>query len=282
MTDRIEIRGIRCSGIHGVLEFERLSPQEFLVDALLFGDFAVACETDDLDKTVDYSKIVDLIRGVIEGEHSDLLENLAFKIADNIRSLILTSDVLVNEVRVKVTKTHPPIDNINAVSFDISLKVKRDVYLSIGSNLNNRLAYLRGACQQLPDMIAVSNLYNTAPEGENIETQGPYLNCVVRLYTDILPFELLDICHKLETEAGRRRFYKNSARTLDIDILTYGTLKLDDPVLTLPHPKMGERAFVIEPLLELMDSRENLESVVNLGTYKKSCKGVTKLGKLIL
>ena len=95
----------------------------------------------------------------------------------------------------------------------------------------------------------VSSLYETAPIGG--PEQEPFLNMVVELQTFLGPYEVLELCRKLEAHADRERTIRWGPRTLDADVLLYGNLVLDDLELTLPHPRMWNRAFVMYPLAEL-------------------------------
>ena len=105
------------------------------------------------------------------------------------------------------------------------------------------------AIDNLPDVQAVSGVYETAPVGG--PTQDPYLNLVVEIRTSLEPYELLGVCQDLEQEARRVRTVRWGPRTLDVDVLLYGELQLTDPDLIVPHPRMYERAFVLYPLSEL-------------------------------
>ncbi len=140
-------------------------------------------------------------------------------------------------------------------------------YLGLGSNLGDRIGYLRRAVatlRQIDACLTVSPVYETAPMGG--PAQGPYLNCVVRLDTELSPFELLELAWRLESDARRVRTVRNGPRTLDVDIVLIEGLELDTPELTVPHPRMHERAFVLAPLEELDAAlvpkrwRETLES----------------------
>jgi dihydroneopterin aldolase/2-amino-4-hydroxy-6-hydroxymethyldihydropteridine diphosphokinase len=279
---KIQINSVSCYGIHGVLDIEKTKSQEFRVDVQLCGDFDFKTGTDSLDDTLDYSLVVNIVEDVIKGPHCSLIETLAHKIATKIEESVILNKVLINEIKIKVTKVNPPIETIQNVSFELLYKIKREAYLSLGSNLFNRLNFLKTACNLLPSITDISSVYQTKPEGENTSTQGDYLNCVVRIETDILPLDLLDICHDIEKHAGRQRYFRNSARTLDVDILIYGDLTLNDSLLTVPHPRMYHRAFVIEPLLEIVSDPSSIVPLTRTETYKKSCNNVQKLGKLIL
>ena len=127
---------------------------------------------------------------------------------------------------------------------------ERRVFLGLGSNVGDRWKLLREAVASLPDVVAVSPVYETDPVG-GPSGQGPYLNCVVELSTALPPRQLLGICHRLETAADRVRHERWGPRTLDIDILWVEGVTVDDPDLEIPHPRMRERRFVLEPLRDL-------------------------------
>ena len=101
----------------------------------------------------------------------------------------------------------------------------------------------------LPDVVAVSPVYETDPVGG--PAQGPFLNAVVELETDLDPFELLDACRRVERAADRERGERWGPRTLDADVLLVGDLVVDEPDLTVPHPRMWQRRFVLAPLADL-------------------------------
>jgi 2-amino-4-hydroxy-6-hydroxymethyldihydropteridine diphosphokinase len=109
---------------------------------------------------------------------------------------------------------------------------------------------LQGALDSLPDVVAVSSVYETDPVG-GPAGQGPYLNAVVELDTGRSPRELLEIGRSLEDAAGRVRAERFGPRTLDVDVLLVGDLVIDEDDLVVPHPRMWERAFVLVPLAEL-------------------------------
>ena len=125
-------------------------------------------------------------------------------------------------------------------------------YLGLGSNLGDRRAQLRAAVAALPDVVAVSPVYETDPVG-GPPGQGPYLNLVVVLETDRSPRQLLDLAHSLEDAAGRVRKERDGPRTLDVDVLLVGDLCVDEPDLVVPHPRMWQRRFVLAPLADLAD-----------------------------
>jgi 2-amino-4-hydroxy-6-hydroxymethyldihydropteridine diphosphokinase len=124
--------------------------------------------------------------------------------------------------------------------------------VGLGSNLGDRRAHLQKAFQGLRELgkvVAMSSLYETEPLGG--PEQGPYLNAVVLLDTELTPSELLEGLLGLERATGRERRERWGPRTLDLDILLYGEEELDQPGLTVPHPALADRRFVVEPLLEV-------------------------------
>lgn len=124
-------------------------------------------------------------------------------------------------------------------------------YLSLGSNLGDRAALLRGGVAAVAggDACRVSPLYETGPVGG--PPQGRYLNVVVELETEATPHELLDRCRAAEAAAGRVREERWGPRTLDCDVLLVGSLTVDDADLVVPHPRMWQRRFVLQPLADL-------------------------------
>ena len=122
-------------------------------------------------------------------------------------------------------------------------------FLSLGSNLGDRRAYLRQAVDTLPDVVAVSSVYETDPVGG--PEQGPYLNLVVELCTTLEPKQLLALCHRIEAIANRARGERWGPRTLDLDIIWMDGVTVDDEQLTIPHPRWKDRRFVLQPMMEL-------------------------------
>jgi 2-amino-4-hydroxy-6-hydroxymethyldihydropteridine diphosphokinase len=123
-------------------------------------------------------------------------------------------------------------------------------FLALGSNMGDRRGYLKAALDRLPDVVAVSRLYETDPVG-GPPGQGAYLNCVVELQTRRTPRELLTLAQAAEVAAQRVRMARWGPRTLDVDVLLVGDEVVDDPDLTIPHPRMWERGFVLVPLADL-------------------------------
>jgi 2-amino-4-hydroxy-6-hydroxymethyldihydropteridine diphosphokinase len=126
-------------------------------------------------------------------------------------------------------------------------------YVGLGANLGDSAATLRAALRELAAIpgitdCAASPFYRSAP----VQASGPdFVNAVARVHTRLPPLALLDALQAIEKRHGRERPHRNAPRTLDLDLLLYGDLRLDTPRLTLPHPRMAERAFVLMPLRDL-------------------------------
>lgn len=134
-------------------------------------------------------------------------------------------------------------------------EAKSRVFLALGGNLGNPQQAFKHACATLQEhprinLLTASSLYRTPPVG-GPAGQPDYLNAVVELATDLSPQELLDFCRQIENAAGRTRAIRWDARTLDIDMLLFEQLTLETPELSLPHPRLHERHFVLFPLVEL-------------------------------
>ncbi len=127
-------------------------------------------------------------------------------------------------------------------------------FIALGANLGDPVGQILQALEELarlPDtrLLARSSLYRSRPVGE--PDQPDYVNAVARLGTRLAPRELLAHCLAIEARHGRRRTRRNAPRTLDLDLLLYDGLIMHEPGLTLPHPRMHERAFVLKPLAEI-------------------------------
>ena len=158
-------------------------------------------------------------------------------------------------------------------------------YLGLGSNLGDRLDFLQMARQRLDEhpgieLAASSDLYRSAAMGGPAD-QPDFLNAVVAIRTSLPPKPLLDNCLDIERQLGRIRQERWGARTIDIDLLLFGGLQCDRAGLTLPHPRLHERPFVLHPLNELAPNLEHPGLGVTIARLVQGCKvdaGLTRLG----
>ena len=137
-------------------------------------------------------------------------------------------------------------------------------YIGIGSNLGDRRKNIDAAIEKLRqvnevEVKKVSSIYETEPVGG--PKQPDYLNAVMEIETTLGPRKLLAVLHEIEDHLGRKRSVKDGPRTIDLDMLTYGDEKIDEPDLKIPHPRMNEREFVLKPLGDICKNR---------GTYAES------------
>jgi 2-amino-4-hydroxy-6-hydroxymethyldihydropteridine diphosphokinase len=139
-------------------------------------------------------------------------------------------------------------------------------FIGLGANLGDAAGAVRAAIAKLHDLpdtrvVRASSFYRTAPH----EARGPdFINAVVQVDTHLDAMSLLARLQAIENEAGRERPYRNAPRTLDADLLLYGSARVDSKMLTVPHPRMTQRAFVLVPLAEIapaLVAREQLEAL---------------------
>lgn len=163
----------------------------------------------------------------------------------------------------------------------------RTGYLGLGSNVGDSAAHLRAAIELLRargiEVEAVSSSYLTEPVGEVLD-QPDFLNAAIRVRTELEPEALLDVCKEVEAERGRSLAApRHSPRPLDVDLLLLGDLELKSERLTLPHPEVASRRFVLAPLLELdpeltlPDGSRLADALAALGPGQR----VTRAGALI-
>ncbi|WP_117000006.1 2-amino-4-hydroxy-6-hydroxymethyldihydropteridine diphosphokinase [Desertimonas flava] len=255
--DRIEIRGLVVTTIVGVLTHERQIAQPLRIDLDLHVDLRDAGRSDDLGDTANYGDVAERVAAVVRDADDQLLERLA----DRVAATVLTID-RVEAVDVTVTKLRPPIpEHLDSTAVRIHRRAveytatgSHDAIVALGSNLGDRVGFLRLAVSSLPGVDRVSQVFETDPIG-GPDGQGAYLNMVVGLRTSLDPYALLRRCRRIEVAAGRERVVHWGPRTLDVDVLFYDDVKLDDPELTIPHPRFAERRFVLTPLAEVAPER---------------------------
>lgn len=152
----------------------------------------------------------------------------------------------------------------------------RPCFLGLGANLGEPRRQLESAVEALEGLrrcrlLSVSPVYRSAPLGPR--DQPDYLNAAARLDTELSPHDLLTTLQALETAAGRVRGRRWGPRTLDLDLLLYGRERMETPDLTLPHPGIPDRMFVLQPLIDLCGRHFRLPCGAELGTLLDSCPG---------
>lgn len=259
LNDRIEVRGLVVTTVVGVLPHERTIAQPLQIDLDLHVDLRDAGRTDDLSDTADYGDVAERVAAVVRESKDTLLERLADRVAE----MLVTID-RVEAVDVKITKLRPPIPeqlDSTAVHIHRSRRDYDDVrsdqhqaIIALGSSLGDREGYLRLAVGSFDYIQAISQVFETDPVG-GPDGQGAYLNMVMAVRTTLDPYALLRRCRQIEAAAYRQWVVHWGPRTLDLDLLFYDDVHIDDPYLTVPHPRFAERRFVLAPLQEVAPER---------------------------
>lgn len=248
--DKIFIDGLEIFARHGVLSEENVLGQKFIVSATLECNTRPAGASDDLEKSVNYAEVCALIKKFMTENAYKLIETAAEKIADG----ILTAFDRVKSVTVNIKKPWAPIAmNLNTVGVEIT-RGRHTAYISLGSNIGDKRAHLEGAVSEinahpLCRVTKTSDFIVTKPVG-GVE-QDDFLNGCIELETLLSPSELLDFLHVIEYSHKRERKIHWGPRTLDLDIILYDDLILNEPNLVIPHPEAANREFVLRPLREI-------------------------------
>jgi dihydroneopterin aldolase/2-amino-4-hydroxy-6-hydroxymethyldihydropteridine diphosphokinase len=257
--DRIHVNGLRVMAVIGTLPHEREAAQPLQIDLILEADLRDAGRSDELADTANYGAVADEVAALVRESKDLLLERLAHRIAET----VLRFDQ-VAATRVTVTKLRPPVAEDIAstavtihrsrVEMNVPHRSTHRAIVALGSNLGPREEFLRYAIEHLGAVVAQSQVFETDPVG-GPDGQGAYLNMVVVVETPLDPYAFIRRCQYVEATAGRQRLVHWGPRTLDVDLLFFDDVTIDDPDLTVPHPRYAERRFVLAPLEEVAPER---------------------------
>lgn len=245
--DEIRIEDLEVFANHGVFPEENVLGQKFLVSAVLYTDTRRAGKTDDLTASIHYGEVCTFIDRYLREHTFKLLERAAESLAEE---LLLNTQNL-RKVRIEIKKPWAPVGlPLKTVSVSIE-REWHDVIIALGSNMGDREGYLNGAVEKLNAVRGcrvkkVSDFIETPPYG--VTDQADFLNGCLEMETLMYPHELLDELHRIEKEAGRERIIRWGSRTLDLDIIFYDDMILQDDDLCIPHVEMHKREFVLKPL----------------------------------
>lgn len=254
--DEIRIEELEVFANHGVFPEENVLGQKFLVSAVLYTDTRKAGQTDDLTASIHYGEVCAFIDRYLREHTFKLLERAAECLAEE---LLLNTNHL-RKVRLEIKKPWAPVGlPLKTVSVSVE-RVWHDAVIALGSNMGDRQGYLDGAVEKLDAVKGcrvrkVSGFLETPPYG--VTDQADFLNGCLELETLLYPHELLDELHRIEKEAGRERILRWGPRTLDLDIIFYDDLILQDSDLCIPHVEMHKREFVLKPLSEIAPYRRH-------------------------
>ncbi len=248
--DEIKIRNLEIFANHGVFPEENKLGQKFVVSCTLYLDTRKAGKGDSLEDSVHYGLVAQLIKKEMENHTFALIECVAEHLAD----IILDFDEKIREVEIEVKKPWAPV---GLPLEDVSVKIRRkwhEVYVALGSNMGERNQYIKKAIaalqlQEDSRVLKVSSIIETEPYG--VTEQDKFLNGVLKMETKLTPWELLDSLHRIEADANRERKIHWGPRTLDLDILLYDDMVLQEDNLCIPHVDMQNRVFVLAPMAEI-------------------------------
>jgi len=257
--DRIEINGLRVMTLVGVLPHEREAQQPLQVDLALEVDLADAGYSDELADTAHYGLVAERAAAVMRESKDLLLERLAHRIAEE--ALLVDR---VEAVEVTLTKLRPPIpEDLNTTAvrirrdrkqLNVPVRQQHTAIVALGSNLGDRIGFLKYGIEQLGSVVRQSRVYETEPVG-GPDQQGAYLNMVAMVETPLDPFAFIRRCQRIEAMAGRQRIVHWGPRTLDIDLLFYDDANISTDELLVPHPRIAQRRFVLHPLSDVAPDR---------------------------
>lgn len=248
--DKIHIKNLEVFARHGVFPEENALGQKFVVSAVLYTSTREAGRADDLAKSIHYGEVSRFITEFMEQNTFQLLETAAERLAEE---LLLNTERL-EKIRLEIKKPWAPVGlPLETVSVEIE-RGWHTAYIALGSNLGDKEANLRLGVEGLRStrgcrVEAVSDFLVTAPYG-GVE-QDDFLNGAMKIRTLLTPHELLEWLHEIEQEAKRERVVRWGPRTLDLDILLYDDLILDEEELHIPHIEMYKRDFVLKPLCQI-------------------------------
>ena len=249
--DKIIICRLEVISNHGVLDAEKILGQKFYVSAELALDLQKAGQADSIDDTINYAEVCDVVRQLMQEGTYNLIETCAEKIAMR----LLDAYTSIKEITVKIEKPHAPIKHsFGHVAVLLSRK-RETAYIGLGSNMGDRESNLSKAISAMSSqpglkVIKSSNFYETKPVSDI--PQDDYLNAVVMASTICSPERLMGILLQIELDLGRERpGLPLGPRVIDLDLLFYGNKITDSAFVTLPHPRLHERLFVLEPFCEV-------------------------------
>ncbi len=250
MSDKIVIKDLYVYAHHGVYKEENRLGQKFLVSAELYTDFTNASENDDLNLSVDYGCVCKKITEFMENNSFKLIETAAQRLTE----MLLLNFQLLTGVKVEIKKPWAPIGLPLDTASVVLERHWHTAYIAFGSNMGDKEKYINTAIESLKTtkgcvVEKVSSVIVTKPYG-NVQ-QEDFLNGVLCLKTYYSPDRLLKLLNEIEAEADRKREIHWGPRTLDLDIIFYDNLVIDNEKLHIPHIDMHNRSFVLEPLAEI-------------------------------
>jgi len=248
--DKMYIKDLEVYANHGVFQEEKTLGQRFLISLELFVSLREAGITDDITKTVHYGELCHKVEEEFKKENYDLIEKATEKVAE----FILLNYDLVQRVKVKIKKPWAPIGRplqYAAVEIDRGWHV---AYIGVGGNMGDKEKNVKMALELISNsyhskITKTSKLYETRPVG--YLEQDDFLNCAAQVKTLLSPLEFVNFLLSIEKDLKRERVIRWGPRTVDLDVLLYDNVISSIEEIILPHPRMHERMFVLQPLSDI-------------------------------
>ncbi|HZJ91267.1 MAG TPA: 2-amino-4-hydroxy-6-hydroxymethyldihydropteridine diphosphokinase [Oscillospiraceae bacterium] len=248
--DYVEIKELIVFAHHGVFKQEKELGQKFVVSARLYLDTEADVIKDDVDSSVHYGEAAMEITRFLQAESYNLIETAAGRLAEH---LLLTYSLL-RKVQIRLAKPWAPVGlPLNEVAIELSRSWQPAV-VALGSNMGDRRGHIETALRALDRnksirLLTSSELIESSPYG--VTDQEDFLNGAVYIETVLSPHSLLKYMQEVENDSGRVRTRHWGPRTLDLDLIYYSDLIIHSEDLTLPHPEMQKRDFVLGPVCEI-------------------------------
>ena len=263
MNDKIFVTNLCLVGRHGVMEEERVLGQRFFLDIEVITDARRASAHDDYKKAICYATLCDLATQVSDAGPYRLIETFA----ERVIAAILDRFATVTEARVRIRKPGAPIDaSFDTVGVELARKRMHRVGFGFGSNVGDRISIIRAAVAFLEaeeeiEIEKVSSFYETAPWGKT--DQDRFVNACAIGQTSLTPHEVLRACKAIEVQLGRTPGERWGPRLIDVDLLYLGEEEISTIALTVPHPEILKRGFVLTPLAEIAGDEELAGQSIN-------------------
>lgn len=254
--DEIRIDNLEVYAYHGVYPEETQNGQPFFINAVLYTDTRAAGQKDDLKLATNYGEVCRFINQFMKDHTYRLIEAAA----ENLARELLQEFSLIDSLDLEIRKPKAPI----GFPFEsVSVKINRGwhtVYVAFGSNMGDKEKHINNGLLMLNAfpgirVVRASEIMHSEPYG-GVE-QEEFLNGAVKLQTYLSPWELLEALHEIEAEEERERSMRWGPRTLDLDIIFYDDLVMEEEELCIPHTDMQNREFVLVPLMELAPEKRH-------------------------
>lgn len=247
--DKIIIHNLEVYAYHGVFPFEKEKGQKFFIFFEGYLDFHEAGKSDDLNLSVNYGELCEFITEKFTEKKYNLIESCIEMLAKN----ILLKFKLFQKVKIQIRKPYAPINLSVEYPAVEAIRGWHKVFVGLGSNIGDCKKNINLAIQKMMsneiEIIKTSSIYKTKPWG--VTEQPDFFNSVIEIKTLFTPLELLKLFQNIEKDLKRERIQHWGPRTIDIDILLYDDLITDLQELTIPHPYMTKRLFVLTPMCEI-------------------------------